>query len=148
MSKISKIVELILRLVLGIIFVSFAALKLLDPAAFVRDVANFQIPPFSDAPWDMWLAYTLPGLEIIAGLCLIFKFLYRGALLTIGGMTLTFIIAIGYVWSIGLNVECGCAGQYNVLGGYASHITALGLMLGAVVYLMIDEIFSAEKTAE
>lgn len=148
MSKVSKVIEWILRLVLGGIFIVFGGMKLLNPQDFVRDVANFQIPPFSNAPWDMWLAYTLPGLEVIAGLCLIARFLYRGALVTIGGMTLSFIIAIGYVWSIGLNVECGCAGQYNVLGGYASHITALGLMLAGVVYLVIDELCSAEKVAQ
>ncbi|SHJ22562.1 DoxX protein [Rubritalea squalenifaciens DSM 18772] len=148
MSRLAKVVELVLRVALGLIFVVFAVFKLIDPQAFVQDVANFQISPFSGAPWDMWLAYSLPGLEIIAGLCLIFRFLYRGALVVIGGMVLTFIVAIGYVWSIGLNINCGCAGEYDLLGGYVSHITALGVMLAAVVYLAIDELFSGQPVEE
>jgi len=140
---IGVVIRWTLRVLIGGVFLVFGALKLMDSASFVEDVGNFQFPPFDVEPWDMWLAYTLIVMEVLAGLfILIPKVLYRGALIATAGMILAFLIAIGSAWSRGLNVECGCSGkEYEVFGGYGSHMIILVLMLAGVVWLVIEELF-------
>ncbi|MFC4993854.1 MauE/DoxX family redox-associated membrane protein [Rubritalea tangerina] len=134
----------VLRVALGGIFLVFGLMKILDAHAFVENVANFQIPPFNEPPYDMWLAYFLPPLEVLVGLGLILKRWMEGALLLTAGMLLSFMGAIGSVWARGLDVDCGCSGGTVDLGGYASHMVILFVMLSATVYLMIEQM-SGEK---
>lgn len=141
----------VLRILLALVFIAFGGMKMLDAQAFVENVANFQISPFDSAPYDMWLAYFLPPLEVIVGICLLSKFWLRGALLLSAGMTLTFIVAIATVWAKGLNIDCGCTGGSVSMGGYPVHLTILSAMLGVVTYLILDELFPSggmSKTEE
>lgn len=138
----------VLRILLALVFIAFGGVKMFDTQAFVENVANFQIAPFDTAPFDMWLAYFLPPLEVIVGICLLTGFWLRGALLLSAGMTLAFIAAIGSVWVRGLNIDCGCSGGTVSMGGYPTHLTILAVMLGVITYLILDELFpSAEKSS-
>lgn len=143
-SKTSLVV-LILRCVVAAVWIVFGGMKLADLHGFVENVGYFEIAPFHQAPWDMALAYFLPCFEVLVGLCLIMHVCYRGALLCSLGMLLVFSVAIASVWARGLNIECGCAGKEISLGGYPGHLTVLLLLIGVVVYLVIDEIFPADK---
>ncbi|MGJ8673824.1 MauE/DoxX family redox-associated membrane protein [Rubritalea sp.] len=136
----------LLRVLLALVFLLFGGAKLFDVQNFVQNVANFQIAPFDAVPYDMWLAYFLPPLEVIVGICLLAKFWLRGALLISLGMTLAFMVGIGSVWARGLNIDCGCTGGSVSLGGYGTHMFILATMLGVGVYLVIDTIFPSEKT--
>lgn len=137
----------LLRYLLGGVFFLFGVWKLEDPKAFVENVSNFQIAPFDAAPWDMYLAYLLPPLEVICGLCLITGYAVRGALVLSVLMTLSFMGAIAWVWQLGLNIDCGCTGGEVSLGGYPAHMAALTVMLAIGVYLIIDTLFpSCEKS--
>lgn len=144
---VAAIIRWVLRILIGGVFLAFGGLKLMDPTAFVEDVANFQISPFDEEPWDMWLAYGLIGAEILAGFFLLVpKGLHRGALIMVGGMVVAFLVAIGTAWSRGLNIECGCSGkEYDVMGGYGSHMAILVLLLAGVVWLMIEELFPSKR---
>lgn len=121
---------------------------MLDAHAFVENVANFQISPFDSAPYDMWLAYFLPPLEVLVGICLFTTFWLRGALVISLGMTLAFLVGIASVWARGLNIDCGCTGGTVSLGGYPTHMTVLAIMLAAIIYLVIDTIFPSQKVKE
>lgn len=134
---------LVMRWVLGAVLIAFGGMKLVDLHGFVENVGYFQIPPFDRAPWDMALAYFLPGFEVIVGLCLVTKWCYRGALVCTLGMVTAFTVAICSVWARGLNIECGCAGKEMSLGGYPGHLAILLTMLAMVVYLVIDALFPA-----
>jgi len=135
----------ILRVLLALVFLIFGGMKMLDAHAFVENVANFQISPFDEAPYDMWLAYFLPPLEVLVGVCLLTTFWLRGALVISLGMTLAFLVGIASVWARGLNIDCGCTGGTVSLGGYPTHITVLAIMLAAIVYLVIDTLFPSQK---
>lgn len=134
----------ILRVLLALVFLIFGGMKMFDGHGFVENVANFQISPFDRAPYDMWLAYFLPPLEVLVGICLLTTFWLRGALLLSFGMTLAFLVGIASVWARGLNIDCGCTGGSVSLGGYPTHMSVLSIMLAATVYLVIDTLFPSQ----
>ena len=67
----------IVDLIVGGIFIYAGVIKILDPVQFANDIDNYK-----SLPWfiSVRLAFYLPWLEILCGLALIFRFLYRGGL--------------------------------------------------------------------
>jgi uncharacterized membrane protein YphA (DoxX/SURF4 family) len=100
---------LIARVSLGAWFVYSGGMKIFGSGLdrFTRDIANYQIV---GPPWDAVAAYTVPWLELVAGLCLMLGLLRRGALLTVAGLVVVFSISVGWAWSKGLDISCGCHG--------------------------------------
>ncbi len=74
---------------------------------FTRDIANYQMVA---APLDALVAYTLPWVQIVAGIFLMLGLLRRGTLLALCGLVTVFAVAIGWAWAHGLNIACGCHG--------------------------------------
>ena len=74
---------------------------------FTQHIGNYQLV---GAPLDVLAAYTVPWVEIMAGLCLVLGLLRRGTLLVFCGLVTTFAIAIGWAWAHKLNIACGCHG--------------------------------------
>ena len=89
-------------------------------------MGNFEIV---SAPLDMLVAYSLPWLELFAGLFLIIDVLRRGAVLAATGMTLVFIAAIGSGWWRGLDLHCGCFGNGIEAVNYPVKMALLVLQL-------------------
>lgn len=104
--------EFVLRLALGGYFAWYGGSKVFHSGLddFTQAVANYRI---IGAPWDAVVAYTVPWIEIVAGLCLIFGIWKRGALLVIAGLVAVFAIAVGHAWRSGLDISCGCFGDPN-----------------------------------
>src|SRR6478736_4799583 len=100
---------LAVRVLLGVWFVYSGGVKIFGSGLdrFTRDVANYQLVK---PPWDAVAAYTVPWLELIAGVCLMLGILRRGAILTISGLVAVFSISVGWAWSKGLDISCGCHG--------------------------------------
>ncbi len=96
---------LILRLVIGFVFVLAAYGKLLHPDVLVSTVINFNILPVGLAKI---FAEVLPWIEIISGVMLIIGFGTRGAALSISLLLVSFIIAIAVNIHRGVSMECGC----------------------------------------
>ena len=127
--------EWILRIGLGIFFIWSGVVKLQDLPAFTEAVGNFQIV---GEPWDAVVAYTLPWVEIFAGLAVASGFGKAGGLVMILGMLLVFCAAIGWVWSQGLNINCGCYGKDSEPTNYPLKLAAnSGLILVAVACLVL-----------
>lgn len=74
---------------------------------FTNDVAAYKLV---SPPWDAVIAYSLPWVELIAGVCLMIGILRRGAILAITGLVMTFCIAIGWAWVHQMDITCGCHG--------------------------------------
>ena len=74
---------------------------------FTQAIGNYKMV---GAPWDALIAYTLPWLQIVAGICLALGLLRRGAILAGCGLVTTFAVAIGWAWAHRLNIACGCHG--------------------------------------
>lgn len=100
---------LIARVLLGLWFFYSGGLKIFGSGLdrFTRDVANYQL---ARPPWDAVLAYSLPWVELISGVCLMLGILRRGAILSVAGMVVMFSVAVGWAWWNGLDISCGCHG--------------------------------------
>lgn len=102
-------VGLVARLVPGVVFLYAGITKITNIPAFALNIDAYQLLP------ELWmsdvLSYILPVVEILAGLLLIVGLLTRGAAAVTLLMLVAFIIGIGWVWSQGINIDCGCFGS-------------------------------------
>ena len=98
----------LIRLALGLTFVSAGTLKILDPAGFASAVANYRLLPHE---LINIFAILLPWVELVAGLCVLSGIWLRPAALVLGVMTGVFVLAVASALARGLNIECGCFGK-------------------------------------
>lgn len=93
----------LLRLGLGGLFIYAGVIKLLDPKAFARAIAQFGLLP---EPLLPLVAVALPALELLAGAGLIFE--VRGCLTAISTLLGVFLLVLGYAILMEMEVDCGC----------------------------------------
>jgi len=99
-------VQLALRLLLGVLFVYASLDKIASPAAFAKIVYQWQVA--GPAPSNL-VAVTLPWIELLAGLLLVFGAWKREAALVIALLLAVFIAAAASVMARGIDVlNCGC----------------------------------------
>jgi uncharacterized membrane protein YphA (DoxX/SURF4 family) len=109
-----KYAVLLLRLLLGAVFVYAAYTKLRDPwAVFAMSIDSYKLLP----EWGVIaVARTLPWFEMLLGVVLIIGIALRYA--SIAGAALLgfffFLMAISY--ARGLQIDCGCFGPGEALG--------------------------------
>jgi uncharacterized membrane protein YphA (DoxX/SURF4 family) len=109
-----RYVTLFSRIVLGGIFVFAGAAKIprivpTNGASFYQEIMQYQILQHQLATA---MAYTLPPLEIIIGILLIFGVLLKTSSALSGLITLSFIIAKVSALARGLHINiCGCFGS-------------------------------------
>lgn len=101
----------LVRLVVGGIWLWAGLLKLPEPDASVTAVRAYQLLPAGMADS---VGRVLPMLEVVVGACLVLGVLTR----FVGGvsavMQLAFIIGIASVWARGISINCGCFGDGGV----------------------------------
>ena len=102
-----KWVSLILRFVVGGVFIVAGILKVLQPGTFAADIGNYRLLPHEAINL---LAITLPPIEIVAGGLLVLGFWKRASALLIAVLMAVFLVAIGQALARGLDVRCGCFG--------------------------------------
>ena len=128
MKNMSRIVYHLARLILALVFIYAGAVKAQDVVAFAGHVAAYQILPYA---MNYLVAATLPYVEFLAGVLLLLNVRVRPALVTIGGMTLVFMVALTSVLVRDLGIDCGCfdpSGGENVTAG-AALLRDVGLMV-------------------
>jgi uncharacterized membrane protein YphA (DoxX/SURF4 family) len=131
----SGIFQLILRLFLGITFISASLDKIAHPRLFAEVIYNYQILPSSLVNLA---AAVMPLLELIAGITLIAGFWTRASSFILSGLTLIFIAAISFNLIRGLEVNCGC---FDVISGSKIGIDLLIrdiLLLLAGILIMLE----------
>lgn len=96
---------LALRLIMGMLFIYAGVIKLTDPAGFAMTINLYGV-----VTWRMStiLAYIIPLIEIITGLCLVLDI--KGALGVLVVQLLGFMCILLYALHIGLEADCGCFG--------------------------------------
>ncbi len=107
----SKWLYLVLRLVIGGLFVYAGILKLADPTAFAVSIDGYGM-----VSWRMAkvLAHVLPVIEVATGIGLIIDI--KGALALIVAQLLMFMGVLSYAIHMGLDVDCGCFGPETSVG--------------------------------
>ena len=126
----------ILDFIIAAIFIYAGILKVLDPVQFARDIDNYKMLPW---PAAVALAFYLPWLEILCGLALVFRRLYRGAVLLLIGLTIVFILASVIAKSRGLDISCGCFGHASQGWSFGGHMVLDFGLLAALVILLVAQ---------
>lgn len=104
---LTRFLGFVLRLVVGGIFVYAGVVKILDPARFANDVANYRLLP---SALVNTVAITLPWVETVAGILMVMGFWLPGSAMVITGLMGVFLVAIGQALARGLDINCGCFG--------------------------------------
>lgn len=105
MSRTVNILISANRIILGLIFIYASWDKVLEPAAFAKAVANYQIlPQVLVAP----LAIFLPWLELTCGICLAANRWTGGSAIIVTVLIVIFSSAIGFNIYRGMDIACGC----------------------------------------
>ncbi len=127
------------RLALGGIFLYAGLLKAADVTAFARNIAGYQLLPYS---WNYLVAATLPTIEILAGVLLLLGRKVRAASLLLALLTVVFIGAIVSVVLRGLEIDCGC------FGGGGNPSPWLALLRDAGILVLAHFTFHLRETAK
>lgn len=126
----------IIRILLGGIFLISAASKIISPKLFVYNVKQYDILPPSIATMFGW---SLPFLELLVGISFLLGFYsYWGAVLTIV-MLISFLIAQVIVIARHQNLSCSCFGLlYREKIGLSTVCRDIILIIMATYIAIID----------
>lgn len=109
MTKIlrNKFILLAAQFFIGLIFIIAGAQKIIDPNGFAESIINYRVFPLFSINL---IAITVPWIEIVSGILLIFnKYIKENAIL-ISAFLLAFILLVISAIFRGLDFECGCFG--------------------------------------
>ena len=125
---------LVIRLVVGGIFVYASIDKIFNPDQFAKIIHNYRI-----LPPDLInvMAIVTPWFEFTAGVCMITGFKYRGASLIIAVMLAIFTVAMSSAYIRGLNINCGCfsTSSFSESDLLARAIEDILLLIGSIIIL-------------
>jgi len=93
------------RWLLGLIFLASALGKIVDPAAFADNIADYRLVPFAAVNV---VAIVMTWTEFLVGLSLINGVAARSGALLAAAMNVVFIGAAASAMARGLDIECGC----------------------------------------
>jgi len=102
---LSRILPLVIRMILGIVFLLASIDKILHPEIFAEAVYNYHLLP--DAIINL-TAIVLPWIELLVGLCLVSGIWAPGAGLLSALLLMVFLGAILFNVARGLDIDCGC----------------------------------------
>ena len=136
MNKIHPWLILVIRILLGIIFLYASYDKIMDPGKFARSIANYHIVPFG---LENSIAIILPWLELFIGVGLIAGIMVDGAAGITGSLLVIFILLILQAILRGFNIECGCGLKEGEMVGWTK-------ILENIVFLFASwMVFSRQK---
>lgn len=107
MSERRQWLGTLIRVALGVIFVWASWHKLTDPYSNVQAVRAYELLA---EPWPKYVGYLMPVVEVLVGVCLLTGLITRVTAVFAAGMMVAFIFGIIWVWSHGIEIDCGCFG--------------------------------------
>lgn len=132
----NPILNLVIRVFIGVIFIYFGASKLADPGLFAEEIGNYDMMPNSITHL---LAIIFPWIEIVVGIMLLFGIKQKENAFIATSLLVVFTIAVAVAFARGLDISCGCAGadaQQTV--GWGKIFENLGLII-LTLYLLISD---------
>jgi putative oxidoreductase len=127
---------LVVRLLLGCMFLYSSLPKIRQPYDFLSSVYNYELV---GPKLGLLVAMVLPWAELLVGICLVGGIFVSGSLLVSIAMGGMFSFDIASALYRGLNISCGCFSASSTEQiGYITLIRALVIMLiSAVAYLSV-----------
>ncbi len=134
---------LIIRLILGSVFIYAGFAKIIDPKAFAKVISHYDIiPEILLAP----VAIGLPVIELLAGLGLMFN--ARGSLPVILALLIAFTIVLGYGIHNNLHIDCGCFSPEEITDQNnlkSALYRDLVMLLGAASLFLSGRLYSSKN---
>ena len=130
---------LVLRIVLGGVFVYAGSLKVTHPKEAGLAVQAYRLFP---PEFARVVGYALPTIEICLGILLILGLFTRVAAALTGVLLVAFIIGVASVWARGYNIDCGCFGGGGDVTGagrnarYAKEVVRDGVLALVAAWLV------------
>jgi len=126
----------VVAIIIGGVFIYAGVVKVLDPAEFARDIDNYKM-----LPWQISVAsgLYLPWVEILCGLALIARVLYRGGLFILTALTALFIVITIVAKARGLDISCGCFGHASKYLSFTWHLALDFLLLAGLLFLLVRQ---------
>jgi uncharacterized membrane protein YphA (DoxX/SURF4 family) len=138
-TPVCSAIPLVLRLVLGGLFILAGISKLQNPAVFGGAIYKFDLG-LAESQIKV-LAFAIPWTEIITGTLLVLGLMTRGAALVLLTMLAGFTFGIVRLIAAGKSVDCGCFGQLKLFCGDAPlgacHLIRNGIMMAAALVIMV-----------
>lgn len=127
---------LLLRLIIGGIFIYASIGKIADPGEFAKAIKNYDMLPFSLIHIP---ALILPYLEFLTGIFLIVNKFKIGSPVWIGLMLIFFLVGLIQAYARGLDINCGCFSleSQSSSGDILMRIFEDVLMLIAVILIFV-----------
>lgn len=125
--------NLIIRLILGLIFIFAAVGKIAAPELFAKEINNYNLINFE---LTNLIALTLPWIELIIAIFLITGIRIKASSAIAAIMLIVFIFAVGSAMARNLDINCGCFGRTIQKVGWGKIFENTALLLGSI-YLFI-----------
>ncbi|MCW5757297.1 MAG: DoxX family membrane protein [Phycisphaeraceae bacterium] len=143
-QRIDTVFTLFVRLLLAGIFAFAAYMKLRNPAAaqaFAESIQGFKLlDPLQHHHLTVLATFAVPWLEILCAAFLILGFWTRAASFAMLGAMGVFIWAISTVIERGMNLQCGCFGEFSFPCGDTigmCHLVRNSILAAGCLYLVI-----------
>ncbi len=114
MIKLNEYLVVIIRVILGGVFLWASFDKIIDPGQFARSISNYNIVPFG---LENSVAIILPWLEFFIGSGLILGIMVDGATIITSCLLIIFNMMIAQAFMRGFNIDCGCGLKEGQLVG-------------------------------
>ena len=130
------------RLLLGVIFITFALSKILRPAVFALNTVDYGLMP----AWgvNLW-ALTLPWAELVVGLFLVLGIRTRAAATLIGAMNVIFIVGLVNAIFHHLPINCGCVGEVGEPVNWWKVLKNTGMLVMTFQIFFYDRLFVLDR---
>jgi uncharacterized membrane protein YphA (DoxX/SURF4 family) len=142
-SKILYAVILVLRTVLGAVFVYAGYVKLRDPwQLFAAGIASYEILPM----WAVKItAQALPWFEVLIGLLLMAGRWFRTSTVATSFLLLVFFSSMVRAFAQGKEINCGCFGPNELISVWT--LLRDGSMLAGALFLTFMAFRNRRTTA-
>jgi uncharacterized membrane protein YphA (DoxX/SURF4 family) len=125
-----KYISLIARLFASATFLLSGFLKVLNPGGFLLDIQAFTVFPYE---LSYLLSLLVPSLEIVCSIALWKRSSRAASIAILSLMTVGFIALIAYEEWQGLNLNCGCFGDWLFFPNFYFHIGFNCILLAALL---------------
>jgi len=135
----NKYLLLLVRVVLGFVFIYAAVTKISDPEGFSQAIYNYKLLPLFLVNI---FAIILPWIELSAGVLLVFGISVKENSSIISGLLIVFILAVLISLFRGLDINCGCFGTVNGSKvGLQKILENIGLLVSSLLLIKFDSNF-------
>jgi hypothetical protein len=128
----NRVIERVVAWSIAAVFLASGMQHLRNPYFFLGSVYSYEIV---GSGCGVFIASTLPFLQLVLGVCLLADVARRAALSITCAVFGLFLCVQGWAWWQNLGIECGCFGANDDLGriGLTSMVVPLGGVLLAGV---------------